>query len=144
MLTFCEHQCDAMLPYSGGYSETTFDPAAAAKAGADPPYRLWSDVGRWEVYRWLVPGAQMGSRLYEVKGKIPRDTPPDAFFRAHEVTPLVPVNDFPTRLPALQGAKSGKKKPTEPAMSIGRLPNDTGSRSLFSRGDLLAASGSCR
>lgn len=106
VLTFCEHQCDAMLPYSGGYSETTFDPAAAARAGADSPYRLWSDVDRWEVYRWLVPGAQMASRLYEVKGKIPRDTPPDEFFRAHEVTPLVPVNDIPARLPALQKAKS--------------------------------------
>jgi hypothetical protein len=25
VLTFCEHQCDAIMPYSGGYSETTFD-----------------------------------------------------------------------------------------------------------------------
>jgi hypothetical protein len=109
VLTFCEHQCDAMLPFSGGYSETTFDPAAAAKAGAASPYRLWSGVDNWEVYRWLVPGAQMASRLYEVKGKIPRGAPPDEFFAAHGVTPLVPVNDFPARLPAL-GAKNGTGK----------------------------------
>ena len=39
ILTFAEHQCDAILPYSGGYSETTLH-----AAGPELParYRLWS------------------------------------------------------------------------------------------------------
>jgi hypothetical protein len=91
-LTFCEHQCDAILPYSGGYSETTLQ---AEPADVPPHYRLWSGSQQWEIYQWLCPGAQMASRLYETKGKPPADMEPvDHWFFAHHVTPLVPVNDF--------------------------------------------------
>ncbi len=99
-LTFCEHQCDAIMPFSGGYSETTLN------AGATPPYyRLWSGVREWEIYQWLVPGSQMASRLFETKGK-PAANGESVYhwFLSHHVTPLVPVNDFPktAEMPALQ------------------------------------------
>lgn len=100
VLTFCEHQCDAILPFSGGYSETTLD-----AAGNPPHYRLWSGVRTWEIYEWLAPGSQMASRLYETKGKPLADVEaPDHWFLSHRVTPLVPVNDFARakNLPALQ------------------------------------------
>jgi hypothetical protein len=91
VLTFCEHQSDAILPLSGGYSETTLQ--AEAK---DPPphYRLWSGSREWEIYQWLVPGAQMASRHYETKGRPPAAFEPAArwFFR-NRVTPLVPVGN---------------------------------------------------
>jgi hypothetical protein len=92
VLTFCEHQCDAILPYSGGYSETTFQ---AVQPDHEPGYRIWSGLKNWEIYRWLVPGAQLASRLYQVQGKIPTnfETVDEFFFRNH-VTPLLPVGDF--------------------------------------------------
>ena len=51
ILTFSEHQCDAILPYSGGYSETTFH----ADGPGGPEYRLWSGVENWRIYQWLAP-----------------------------------------------------------------------------------------
>ncbi|MCF7974122.1 MAG: hypothetical protein K9N55_09930 [Phycisphaerae bacterium] len=91
ILTFAEHQCDAMLPFSGGYSETTF--SANGKNG--PQYRLWSGMDNWEIYQWLVPGAQLIARLYEIEG----DMPPgfevvDRYYYRNRITPLVPVSDF--------------------------------------------------
>jgi hypothetical protein len=90
VLTFAEHQCDAMMVYSGGYSETTWNGEG---------YRLWSGVDRWEVYQWLAPGSQMAARLYEVKGKPPEK--PDEWYMAHHIIPLVPVNDY-QRVPAIK------------------------------------------
>lgn len=87
VLTFAEHQCDAMLVYSGGYSETTFTPPGK--------YRLWSGMQNWEIYRYLAPGCQMAARLYEVHGKLAdADPSPDRFFLRHQITPLVPVDHF--------------------------------------------------
>jgi hypothetical protein len=102
VLTFCEHQCDAILPYSGGYSETTLQ----ADPGDTPAhYRLWSGSRQWEIYQWLCPGAQMASRLYETKGKPPVDMESvDHWFFADHVTPLLPVSDFrrATKMEALE------------------------------------------
>jgi hypothetical protein len=92
VLTFAEHQCDAMLPYSGGYSETTF---SAGGPDRPPGYRLWSGVRHWEIYRWLTPGAQMISRLYRVEGRMPEDfEPAERFFFRNQITPLLPVSEF--------------------------------------------------
>jgi len=92
VLTFAEHQCDAIFPYSGGYSETTL---AAAKDGRDAGYRVWSGVRNWEIYRWLVPGAQLASRLYRIEDNAPQDIEPvDHFFFRNRITPLLPVSDF--------------------------------------------------
>ena len=92
VLTFCEHQCDAILPYSGGYSETTFH---TAKPGQDAGYTVWSGVDNWEIYRWLVPGCQLAARLYQIEGKIPADFEPvDHFFYRNHITPLLPVSDI--------------------------------------------------
>lgn len=92
ILTFAEHQCDAMLPFSGGYSETTLH----AEPKDNPPhYRLWSGPRNWEIYQWLAPGAQMASRAYEFKGTPPPGfESPDRFFLRNRISPLVPVNDF--------------------------------------------------
>jgi len=96
VLTYCEHQCDAIFPYSGGYSECTLDASDPKRKGA---YRIWSGLANWEVYRWLTPGAQLASRLYQVKGKPGPDTEPaDRFFMRHRVTPLVFVNAYKARL----------------------------------------------
>ena len=90
--TYCEHQCDAIVPFSGGYSETTLD---ADQTNAPAHYRLWSGVKEWEVYRWLCPGAEIATRLHDVRG-----TPPagmesvDHWCARNRIIPLVPVNDF--------------------------------------------------
>jgi hypothetical protein len=92
VLTFAEHQCDAILPFSGGYSETTF---AAGKQGRPPHYRVWSGSGNWEVYQFLCPQAQLISRLYRIEAGVPDDfEPPDEFFFRQRITPLLPVSDF--------------------------------------------------
>jgi hypothetical protein len=92
ILTYGEHQCDAIAPYSGGYSETTLD---AEKPGREPSYGIWSGLDNWEVYRWLAPGAQLASRLYQVKGKPPETVEsPERFFYRNRVTPLVPLSDI--------------------------------------------------
>lgn len=52
VLTFAEHQCDAILPYSGGYSEATF---SAGKQRQPAGYHVWAGDRHWEIYRWLVP-----------------------------------------------------------------------------------------
>jgi hypothetical protein len=102
VLTFVEHQCDAILPYSGGYSETTFH---AATPGQQPHYRIWSGLDNWEIYQWLVPGSQLASRLYQVEGRIPASFESvDVFFYRNRVTPLVPTNDF-RRLPSIKAAQ---------------------------------------
>jgi hypothetical protein len=91
ILTFVEHQCDAMLPFSGGYSETTF----SAKGENGPQYRVWSGVDNWEIYQWLVPGAQLIARLYQIEGDIPPNFEVvDRFYYQNRITPLVPVSDF--------------------------------------------------
>lgn len=92
VLTFAEHQCDAMLPYSGGYSETTFTADANDGKGA---YRVWSGVSNWEIYEYLAPGSQLAARLYEVKGKLtPAHEQPADFFYRNRITPLLPVSDW--------------------------------------------------
>ncbi len=99
ILTFSEHQCDAILPYSGGYSETTFH----SDGPGGPEYRLWSGVENWRIYQWLAPGSQLVSRLYQAEGRIPKDFESvDEFFYRQRITPLVPVSDF-GRVPGLQG-----------------------------------------
>jgi len=91
--TFCEHQCDAVMPYSGGYSESTF---SGDKEGKSGKYVLWSGLTNWEVYRWLVPGSQMATRLFQVQGKIPDGFEPmEHFFLSKGVQALLP-NANPT------------------------------------------------
>lgn len=84
ILTFCEHQCDAILPLSGGYSEISLN--------AEGKFRLWSGTENWEVYRWLVPGSQMAGRLYEIKGKL-EDGAAEAWMRQNGVLELLPLSD---------------------------------------------------
>jgi hypothetical protein len=92
VLTFAEHQCDAILPYSGAYSETTF---VAARPGRPSHYRVWSGLQNWEIYQYLCPDAQLASRLYRVEGKISVDDEPvEQFFFRNAITPLLPVSDF--------------------------------------------------
>ncbi len=98
VLTFAEHQCDAMMVYSGGYSETTLS--------AEGNYRLWSGLDRWAIYQWLAPGCQMTARLYEIKGKPKAEAEaPDRFFLRNRITPLLPANDF-SRAAALNGLQA--------------------------------------
>lgn len=92
ILTFAEHQCDAILPYSGGYSETTF---VGAKDDAGPYYRVWSRVRNWEIFQYLCPESQLISRLYRIQGEIPEGFEPvDQFYFRNRITPLLPVSDF--------------------------------------------------
>jgi len=97
--TYCEHQCDAITPFSGGYSETTLD----AEPGNQPPrYRVWSGLDNWEIYRWLCPGSELAARLFERKGQPPAGfETPDEFYARHGIIPLVPVNDF-SRAPGIK------------------------------------------
>jgi hypothetical protein len=92
VLTFCEQQCDAILPLSGGYSETTLH---AEPKDQPAHYRLWSGSREWEIYQWLVPGAQMASRHYQTTGKPPADIEPAyRWLVRNRITPLVPVGNF--------------------------------------------------
>jgi len=90
ILTFAEHQCDATLVYSGGYSETSF---VLGKKGKTPAhYRLWSGVRNWEIYEFLAPGSQMSSRLYMGQNDIPKNfKTADEFFFSNRITPLLPT-----------------------------------------------------
>ncbi|MGA2035534.1 MAG: hypothetical protein ABSG68_25070 [Thermoguttaceae bacterium] len=98
ILCFVEHQCDAIFPYSGGYSETTFH--AGGQDG--PAYQVWSGTDNWRIYQWLAPGSQLVSRLYQVEGRMPPGFEPvDRFFYRQRITPLLPVSDF-RRLPGLK------------------------------------------
>jgi len=99
VLTFAEHQCDAIMPFSGGYSETTF---RAGSEGKPSSYALWSGLRNWEIYQWLCPGAQMASRLYQIEGRIAStDEQPDAFFLRNRIMPLVPWSGDRARLAVL-------------------------------------------
>jgi hypothetical protein len=92
ILTFAEHQCDAIFPYSGGYSETT---AAVAKNDRPAHYRVWSGVRNWEIFQYLCPEAQLAARLYQIEDGFPDDLEPvDSFFYRQRITPLLPVSDF--------------------------------------------------
>ncbi len=92
ILTFAEHQCDALLPFSGGYSETTFH---APQPGEPPQYDLWSGERNWEIYQWLTPGSQMASRFMQEVPKKPQwKESPDEFFYRNRVTPLLPLSDI--------------------------------------------------
>lgn len=92
ILTFAEHQCDAIMVYSGGYSETSF--SKGSKNRNQPHYRLWSGVRNWEIYQFLAPGAQMASRLYQGQKDIPKNfKAPDDFFFSNRITPLLPTGE---------------------------------------------------
>jgi hypothetical protein len=111
--TYCEHQCDAIVAYSGGYSETTLDAQAHDGAGG---YRVWSGLENWQIYRWLCPGAELSARLYEVKGRPPAGLEPvDRFYARQQIIPLVPVNDF-ARAPGIKAIQreSAQAAPTRP------------------------------
>jgi len=95
VLTFVEHQCDAIMPYTGGYSETTFTAAPDGKSGT---YRLWSGQDNWQIYQWLCPGAQMAARLLEVHGNLPPGEDPSAWYYQRHITPLIPAVEFRARL----------------------------------------------
>jgi hypothetical protein len=101
--TYCEHQCDAIIPLSGGYSETTLH----AEAADNPPrYRVWSGVETWEIYRWLCPGSELAARFFEKKGQPPAGfESPDEFYARHQIIPLVPVHDF-YRAPAIKSLQN--------------------------------------
>jgi hypothetical protein len=106
--TYCEHQCDAIVPFSGGYSETTLH----AEPQDNPPhYRVWSGVDQWEVYRWLCPGSELAARFYEKKGEPPATfETPDQFYARNQIIPLVPVNDF-FRAPAIKALQAKPSRP---------------------------------
>jgi hypothetical protein len=102
ILTFCEHQCDAIFAYSGGYSECTLD----AHDPANAYYGVWSGTDNWEIYRWLAPGAQLAARLYQTNGKPPENMEsPDHFFLSHHITTLLPAFDD-QRAHALKGLEA--------------------------------------
>ena len=105
--TYCEHQCDAIVPFSGGYSETTLH---AEPQDVPPHYRVWSGVDRWEVYRWLCPGAELAARFFEKKGQPPPGfESADAFYARQRIIPLVPVNDF-ARAPAIKALQAQRRE----------------------------------
>lgn len=92
ILTFAEHQCDAMFPYSGGYSETTF---VGNQENVEPHYRVWSGLDNWKLYQYLCPESQLISRLYQIEGELPEAFEPvERFYYRNRVTPLLPVSDF--------------------------------------------------
>ncbi|HXP63327.1 MAG TPA: hypothetical protein VN829_22690, partial [Dongiaceae bacterium] len=105
--TYCEHQCDAIMPFSGGYSETTLE---AERKDQPAHYRVWSGLDNWEICRWLCPGSELAARLYEKKGQPPAGfETPDEFYMRHGVIPLVPVNDF-SRAPGIKALQATRPK----------------------------------
>jgi hypothetical protein len=105
--TYCEHQCDAIIPFSGGYSETTLE-----EEPRDHPahYRVWSGLENWEIYRWLCPGSELAARLYEKKGQPHAGfETPDEFYARCQIIPLVPVNDF-SRAPAIKALQATRPR----------------------------------
>ena len=108
ILTYAEHQCDAIVPFTGGYSETTLH---ADKPGEAPHYRLWSGVRNWEIYRFLCPGARIATRLYQVKGTPPDDTESvDRWCARHNIIPLLPFNGFKQRAAGIKAIQDEAKR----------------------------------
>jgi len=90
--TFCEHQCDAIVPFSGMYSETDF--RAKGSGGWDGADQYVPRSGLWFIQfcRWMLGEDKVNvvSRLYEIKGKIPEGfEPPLRFFYRNHITPLI-------------------------------------------------------
>jgi hypothetical protein len=82
--TYVEHAADAILPFSGLYTELSFDKKTAQYGLA------WMDVETWDTFRWLVPGVTsvVVSRV-EPKDLPPGAEPPFRFLFRHHMTPLV-------------------------------------------------------
>jgi len=106
ILTFAEHQCDAIMVYSGGYSETSF--SKGDKNGPQPHYRLWSGVKNWRIFEFLAPGSQMASRLYQGQKDIPEGfESADDFFYSNRITPLLPTGTD-QRLKRIRARQAGR------------------------------------
>ncbi|MCM8757133.1 MAG: hypothetical protein NC823_01470, partial [Candidatus Omnitrophica bacterium] len=81
---------DALMPFSGAYTETDFYQAGQAAWVKQTGYYPRAGLRNWEIYQWLVPGVQMISRLYGVVGTIPEGFEPvERFFWRHKITPMI-------------------------------------------------------
>jgi hypothetical protein len=96
VLTFVEHPCDAIMPFSGGFAETTIP------EGVPGNYRLTAGEDNWKIYQWLCPGAQMAARFRPGPPDASMAQTPDAWMFERAITPLLPVNDFRWWLPGMQ------------------------------------------
>ena len=92
ILTYAEHQCDAVLPYSGVYTETDFWAAGSADWAKEDRYRPRSGLWFLEVGRWLLgeDNVPVISRLYDRHGKVPEGFEDvRAFFYRNRMTPMI-------------------------------------------------------
>ncbi|MFW6163011.1 MAG: hypothetical protein ACODAJ_09595, partial [Planctomycetota bacterium] len=82
--TYVEHACDAVLPYSGLYTEIRYNNKA------DRYGLAWMSPHTWEVFRWLVPGVQCVVKSRVNLKELPEghERPFPWLFR-HRMTPLV-------------------------------------------------------
>ncbi len=112
--TFAEHQCDAIMPFTGAYTETDFYEAGQAAWAKESGYYPRAGLRNWEIYRWLVPGVQMISRLYDVHGSIPKDFEPvERFFYRHRITPMIEDYTLPGRAGFLRDLQAQYLKESE-------------------------------
>lgn len=101
--TFVEHQCDAVMPFSAAYSETDYWEKGSAPWVVESLYAPRSGLRAWEVYRWLVPGCAMISRLYDVHGTRPAGFEPvERFFYRNAISPMVEDYILPGRAEELR------------------------------------------
>jgi hypothetical protein len=82
--TYVEHACDAILPYSGIYTELSFDKRSNSYG------LIFMDLHTWEIFRWLVPGVNCVVRC----NADPKDLPdgvekPFPFMFRNHLTPLI-------------------------------------------------------
>jgi hypothetical protein len=88
---FAEHACDAILPFTGLYTETDFWGAGTRKGHPEPAYVPRTALGFQAIGRWLLDGEiETITRLYDRKGEIPEgfEPAPRFFFRNH-MTPMI-------------------------------------------------------
>lgn len=84
---FSEHSCDVLVPYSGLYTETDY---WGDEQGTPGEYRPRVGLRNWEIYQWLVPGANAVSRLCDRHGVMPKDFEPVAhFLRRNNIIPFM-------------------------------------------------------
>ncbi len=88
--TYAEHACDAILPYSGLYTETDFWAKGSAEWCQEDQYRPRTGLRFQEIGRWLVGDVPCITRRYDVHGNVPEGfEQPERFFLRKRMTPMV-------------------------------------------------------
>jgi len=88
--TYAEHACDALLAYSGIYTETDYYEKGTTSWAKENCYVPRTGLKLQEFGRWLLGDIPCISRRYDIRGTIPEDfESPEQFFYRNRMTPMI-------------------------------------------------------